>query len=1281
MINYIKRCLNSFVYLPVLVGVLITIFQVGPAHAALTLSVQANPNPVEPGEVVNIEITVTNPDGFDRTGVALEMDYPVSLLNLGEGLITNGGFCTGGSLARTCVPGEILNWNLGTIPAGTGITVSLPPTVDGTAAAGTVIPFATRVTDSTAVVTSTTETVEVAGVRTLELAVVEAVYDPVVPGGELTYVLTYGHSALSTVALNTVLELPVPAGLSFVSASDGGSLVGGVVQWSLGTLGPGAGGERRVTFSVDPALTLGTAIKAEATLADIGGAVTRTDVVTRVEAAVPLTVTIDANPNPGKPGENLNVSLTVTNTSGFDRTGVVLQMRYPVGLQNLAHGLITGGGICTGGSISRTCVANELLTWDLGVVAAGTGVTVNLTPLVNGSISPGRIIEFVAQAQDNFADISTAASETVLIAGVRTLELAVAEAVYNPVVPGAELTYVLTYGHSALSTVALNTVLELPVPPGLTFVSATDGGALAGDVVQWPLGTLNPGAGGERRVTFSVDPALTLGTALKAEAMLADNSGAVTRADAVTRVKAAVPLTVTIEANPNPGEPGERLNVALTVTNTSGFDRSGVVLQMRYPVGLQNLSQGLITNGGVCTGGSISSSCVTNELLTWDLGTIGAGTGVTVRLTPALNGGISPGQIIEFVAQAQDNFADISTAASETVRIVNARTLELVITEAGYDPVVPGAELTYVLTYGHNALSAVALDTVLELPVPPGVTFVSASDGGVFAGDTVQWLLGTLNPGAGGERRVTFSVDPALTLGTAIKAEATLVDSRGAVTRDDAVTRVEAFVPLTVTIDANPNPAEPGERLNMSLTVTNTSGFDRSGVVLQMRYPVGLQNLAQALITDGGVCTGGSNSSRCVANELLTWDLGTVPAGTGITVNLAPALDGSVSAGQIIEFIAKVQDNFAVINAEASETVRIANGRTLELAVAEAGLDPIVPGAELTYVLTYGYTAASMVALNTVLELPVPPGLTIVSATGGGLLAGGVVQWGLGTLNPAAGGERRVTFSVDPLLTLGTAIKAEATLADSGGDITRADAVTRVQAITPLTVTFDANPNPVLPNTVLTIDLTVTNSSFFDRSGVVLQMRYPEGLQNLSHTLITDGGVCTGGSISSSCVANELLTWDLGVVTAGGSISVSLPPIVSASIAQGQLIEFFAFVEDSTARSRAADVVRIGVNDSDGDGVPDQSDNCILVPNGPLIPDAGGNIQLDTDGDGYGNICDPDFDNNLIVNASDLAYMKTNFFSNDPDADLNGNGVVNAADLAILKNFFFKPPGPSGLVP
>ena len=93
--------------------------------------------------------------------------------------------------------------------------------------------------------------------------------------------------------------------------------------------------------------------------------------------------------------------------------------------------------------------------------------------------------------------------------------------------------------------------------------------------------------------------------------------------------------------------------------------------------------------------------------------------------------------------------------------------------------------------------------------------------------------------------------------------------------------------------------------------------------------------------------------------------------------------------------------------------------------------------------------------------------------------------------------------------------------------------------------------------------------------------------------------------------------------------------------------------------------------DTDGDGVLDGYDNCTLVANAN---------QRDTNGDGYGNICDADLNNDGIVDNADLTIMKARFYSHDPDADLNGDGSVNAGDLAIMKAYFGKKPGPSGLV-
>jgi hypothetical protein len=105
-------------------------------------------------------------------------------------------------------------------------------------------------------------------------------------------------------------------------------------------------------------------------------------------------------------------------------------------------------------------------------------------------------------------------------------------------------------------------------------------------------------------------------------------------------------------------------------------------------------------------------------------------------------------------------------------------------------------------------------------------------------------------------------------------------------------------------------------------------------------------------------------------------------------------------------------------------------------------------------------------------------------------------------------------------------------------------------------------------------------------------------------------------------------------------------------------------------------------DDRDGDGIPDDRDNCLDVPN-PL--------QRDSNGDRIGNRCDPDVDNDGRVETSwgriypldergdlEAIALTARNGPHNPDHDLDGDGRVDEKDLAIAQLWLFRAPGPSG---
>ncbi|XP_072050278.1 uncharacterized protein [Amphiura filiformis] len=89
------------------------------------------------------------------------------------------------------------------------------------------------------------------------------------------------------------------------------------------------------------------------------------------------------------------------------------------------------------------------------------------------------------------------------------------------------------------------------------------------------------------------------------------------------------------------------------------------------------------------------------------------------------------------------------------------------------------------------------------------------------------------------------------------------------------------------------------------------------------------------------------------------------------------------------------------------------------------------------------------------------------------------------------------------------------------------------------------------------------------------------------------------------------------------------------------------------------------MNDTDGDGIPDDMDNCPYTPNGN---------QIDTNNDGEGDACDNDIDGDGVPNDNDTCPFTFTLNQNDTDGDgiadacdddIDGDGIPNDCDNCV----------------
>jgi uncharacterized repeat protein (TIGR01451 family) len=475
--------------------------------------------------------------------------------------------------------------------------------------------------------------------------------DPVRSGDTVTYTATFAN--VETVnAPNTGLSIAIPSGVTFLSASHDGVLSAGVVRWALGTLSAGESGERRLTVAVNSATLSGSVIVTRAALTDttVPPDSARATAVCAVVAAMPISITLDANPSPVFSYGSIRAVLTVANQSGSDYGNVVVRLRVPTST-NFYSGAAYPTPV-SGGSY----YADAFAAWNLGTLPAGQSRTIVVPFSLSSSLADGAVRQFLARV-DTAAGTRANASQVVVIDSTPALVLAIEED-RDPVAAGETLSYKVVIGNST-SIAAPNVTMKASLPTGTVFVSANGGGTHSAGVVTWNLGTVGAGKSGERNFTVRVSTDVANGTVLTARVIAEDTLEPqdTARASTSTSVRAAVPLTLGFSFTSN--------LYTLAVGNRGSTDLGGVTVYALTPDNLNYYS------GNASPSPDSGGSYYGGDLARWTLGSLFAGQTrtITVPLNFSSSSRAGNGSLISYQAIVVQPANDLVVLRELTLRI------------------------------------------------------------------------------------------------------------------------------------------------------------------------------------------------------------------------------------------------------------------------------------------------------------------------------------------------------------------------------------------------------------------------------------------------------------------------------------------------------------------------------------------------------------------------------------------------------------------------------------
>ncbi len=833
--------------------------------------------------VTGADLAITKIAADDGTpAVGEQITYTLTVTNIGPdpavGVVVTDTLPAGVSFVSASLPGAETGPGSGVVtwpafPLTSGASVPLTIVVDINAA---------EILTNKALVTSDTgdpnlgnnlaSAVTTPG-ASADLSIVKTATDDGTPvvAEQIEYTLTVSNSGPSDVT-NVLVTDTLPTGVSFDSASAGGTPAAGIISWAaIPTLAVGADTVVTVWVTITQAATLRNAA---AVTSDVGDPVpaNNTDTAVTISAASADLSMVKTAVDDGSPvvGEQVTYTLTVTNSGPNAAEGVDITDNLPTDVSFVSA---SDGG-------TETAPGSGVVTWPTIAsipVSGSVAYTVLVTIDAEGTLTNTGSV--TSTTSDPDAGNNTGTAQTIPGASA---DLSMAKTGDATATAGLQATYTVTVTNNGPSD-ANDVVVTDVLPPGTTFSSASDGGAetvLGSGIVTWPaIPTLANLANRAFTVTVDVDPG-TLGVVPDTAWVNAATSDPTTGNDTTTfntTVSASADVSVS-KTLPGPITAGGQATYTITVTNNGPSDATAVVVADTLPAEMTYVS---------AVPGPASAS---GQTVTWaTIGTLAAGDSrvytVTADIDPGATGSVD--NKATAVASTTDATPGNNLFTLNTALQVSA---DIEVTKTGPSSAVPGNQITYTVTV-QNLGPSNASGVVLSDLLPAGVTYVSTNPAGVYdpVGDSVSWNVGTLTV-AEGARNFDLVVDiDGGTSGSVVNIANVQSGTPDPVSGNDQAQKITSVsgADLSVTKTA-PTGASPGDQITYVVTLENEGPSTAADVVLVDTLPLGVSYFSS---TPAGVHNNGQGT--------VTWNVGTLTVAEGIktflvVVDVDPATSGEV---------------------------------------------------------------------------------------------------------------------------------------------------------------------------------------------------------------------------------------------------------------------------------------------------------------------------------------------------------------------------------------------------